>query len=333
MTNYRKLVIHTEAVDLNLIPERCSLKITKLTLVTVALLAISATIIVWRPWGGVPYHVIAPSKKDLSLDTDLDYLIAKMKSLGEQLPNEKTFASDVTTECLSLRALFNDSFNSSAKCSVDFILQVHPDSLGKIRKRGFDEILSQSLVSSVVLKNKYDLVAFEGSVFDGFSLDSLGQEILARLKYQLKSPLFKALLDRGLNPRNEADYHKIKPILAGLISSSNQSGRVDKWIKLEKEQKGLFIGGESLLLTTLIHRILTGEIGTPQQQDLIKKIQRLRSAYALAITIKRLRDTQRKRGAVVFGFTHDDDFREFSSSLCLDSKVYNATGAKWQKLK
>ncbi|MDO8590695.1 MAG: hypothetical protein Q7R65_01815 [bacterium] len=274
-----------------------------------------------------PFETVQISIKPVKFDANLNYLVSQLKSLGSQLPKHADFASNVIHECESMRSLFTESFQSPVQGSIDFILQVHPNYVGGLNSPGYDPERSRGLVSKIILENKYDIVTFEGSGFNGFSVESRLKEVLARLKYQPESPLYQGLVQKGIDP---SSYEQARPHLLELLASRKISG---PWDELEKKTATSFMAGESVPLTILMAKIMSGEIGHSDSKSLIENVQRLRSEYALAKTIKDLKAKSAKHAAIVFGFLHEKDFKNLASALGINAKVYNATGVEWEMLR
>jgi hypothetical protein len=269
---------------------------------------------------GVTSKPITSAIKPINYDDDLDYVIAGARRINTMLPTQVTLASDVISACEKARILFAESFKTPIQASIDFILQVHADSSGAPPPPGYNPERSKELISQVLLANKYDLVTIEGSGFDGYSVESQAQEIAARLKYEPTSPLYVGLLQKGIDPTS---YFNLRPHLIKMIGAGNLI--VNPWVELEKKAGTTFLAGESVPLSTFVGRFIMGEISN-SRDPIVTHLQRIRSAYAVAKTIADLKERQAKRGAVIFGFTHEDDFYHIASSLGIEGKIYNATG-------
>lgn len=268
---------------------------------------------------GVTSQTITSAIKPINFDDDLNYVITSAQRVKEMLPNQAILASDVVLACESAKVLFAESFKPSPQVSIDFILQVHDSASGGPPPPGYNPDRSKELILQVLLQNKYDLVTLEGSGFDGYSTESQAQEIAARLKYEPTSPLYIGLLRKGVDPTS---YFHLRPHLIQVINSTQ---RTNPWVELEKKAATNFLAGESVPLSTFVGRFIEGEISS-SQDPIVSRLQRIRSAYAVAKTIADLKGRRVKQGAVIFGFTHEDDFYDIASSLGIQGKIYNATG-------
>lgn len=276
------------------------------------------------------YKEVQKTQGSLNFEPELDRVIAGMKVFAKQLPQEAVLASDVIKECESMKVLFRESF-TSPKGSIDFILMVHSDPLNRVdpkvsKEQGFDIDHSRELVFRTILKNKYDLVAVEGSCLDGFSLEAKKREVFKRLRYHQREPLARSLIARGVNIDS---YDSVQRYITPLVKLKI----TNDWSEFEKKTTSSFVAGESAPFTSLLGKFLSGEIYAERTDLIIESLQRLRSAYVLAKTIHDLKRTSSERAAIVFGFLHKDDFIKMASVLNLEARICDATGVDWDKVK
>jgi hypothetical protein len=277
---------------------------------------------------GVTVETIQPAVKTLNWDSDLNQLIADARGIEAQFPGQTILTQDVVRECERMKTLFLEFLKPPVPGSIDIILQVHRLSSGEAPPPGVDPARSQELMSGILVTNKYDLVTVEGSGFDGYSNISASMDILARLKYEPTSPLYTAMVQQGIDPTS---YFRALPFVTrmidGMVAGGGDSG-LKAWRELEAKTSTRFLAGESVPLSAYVGRLIMREINTPQRDILIEHVQTVRNDYVMAQTIKDMRERNAQRGAMIFGFMHEEGLKNLVSSLGINGKVYNATGLR-----
>jgi len=274
------------------------------------------------------YRPIVSHPDVLSFDAEIDMLAREMTAVRGQIPAMSVIATDTLRDCDLMRKLFAEAFVPSPNVRIDFILRIHQDPMGQIPVPKYPE--SKNLVEKTIQRNSYDMVGFEGCAFDGFSLESKLRETYSRLYYtdpQTFTPTVREWHAKGLL-RN---YETVRPHLVRFFEGAPRS-EVDDLHDFERHSKSSFIAGELATLTVLMGYIESRRLTSPNIGSLVKTIHRLRSAYATATLLKRLKDTHATHGALVYGYLHDTDFVEISSKLGLQGRLCNATSYAWDEL-
>ena len=273
----------------------------------------------------MPYEIIESNVRPVSFEEDFEYVIGKMRALRAMSNRLGDLARDAIRELSDMRKMFAEVFIGPRSVRIDFILQAHEAVLGMANVSGFNPAVSRQLVKRLILENRYDFVVTEGAVFDGYAPEVRSREIFSRLKYARGSSLWNSLVHSGANPNN---YESARPHLQKLPST----GSIDSWFDLEVQSGALFLGGEIVTLTVLMSALLEGKVKIADPKTLMSHVQRLRSAYPVAKVITHLQESD-KSSAIVFGFLHQNDFREIASSLGLTSTTHNATGVEWERIR
>lgn len=277
---------------------------------------------------GVTVETIQPVVKTLNWDSDLNQLIADARGIETQFPSQAILTQDVVRECERMKTLFSEFLKPPVPGSIDIILQVHRPSSGEAPPPGVDPARSKELMFGILVTNKYDLVTVEGSGFNGYSNESASMDILARLKYEPTSPLYTAMVQQGIDPTS---YFRALPFVTKMMGGVEAGGGdygLKEWRELEAKTSTRFRAGESVPLSVFIGRLMMREINTPQRDILIEHVQTVRNDYVVAQTIKDMRERNVQRGAIIFGFMHEEGLKNLVSSLGINGKVYNATGLR-----
>ncbi len=277
---------------------------------------------------GVTVETIQPAVKSLNWNADLNQLIVDARGIETQFPNQVVLTEDVIKECERMKTLFTESFKPPFQGSIDVILQVHRLSSGEPPPPGVDPARSQELISGILTANKYDLVTIEGSGFNGYSNESAAMDILARLKYEPSSPLYTRLLQQGIDPTS---YFRALPFVTKMIDGMVAGGGdsvLKSWMELESKTSTHFMAGESVPFSVFVGRFIMREINTPQRDLLIEHIQTVRNDFVVAQTITDMREGNAGRGAIIFGFMHEEGLKHLLSALGVNGKMYNATGMR-----
>lgn len=271
---------------------------------------------------------IEPRQGTLSYDADIDFLAVEISAIGAQVPFLAPLAADTIRDCGMMKDLFKEAFVASPGVSFDFILRIHEDPFREKPVPKYPE--SKKLVKRVITGTPYDYVAFEGCCFDGFSPESRMRETYTRLAYADPHQLAPEALEM-LRQGQLKSYESARPYLVRYFSQ-RPAGEMEELYEFERKNRASFIAGELPTLTTLLSHIYADRLSGNKIQDLAKSINRLRSAYAVAVVLKKLRDSKASYGAVVYGYLHDEDFKHISAKLGLRGRLVNATSYTWDEI-
>lgn len=246
----------------------------------------------------IPCETITPHVAAVSFDLDLDQLVAAMTVIGERVPQLSKLSSETVSDCGRMRALFKRTLVYSPDLHIDFIMRTHQDPLGEFVYAKYAH--SFGLVRTALLRERYDAVCMEGSIFDGFGSDVRYKEVQARAE----------CVGAKFDPTN--------------IDKAN--AELDGWLELEN--RGIrFKAGEDVCLDMIMSEVISGNLSIqgPARERLIDIVQRLRSAYVVAKLIDDLRTSKGHTGAVVFGYLHEKDFRDIASRLGLKARILDTS--------
>ena len=235
---------------------------------------------------------------------------------------------NVILECSNLNTYLSEELGKSTDgLSVDFLLIIHPDA-----RRGLNpqitDLPSKSfkLYSEHILSKKYEIVVFEGSVFDGFDAETQLLEVNARIAYFPTSPLYKMMVQNGITPGSSQAIPIVRKGIASTKTDSTE--RLFELQVLAEKNGAKFLSGELLAIHMLEGRllgILSGQ-RTLEYEPIRAKVSRLRSAYAVAKVLHDLRERHQSRGAIVYGFLHSNEFKEFADRIGFNNTLIDLTG-------
>ena len=241
-----------------------------------------------------------------------------------------------------LKKLFSESFIGCQGLKLDFILMVHasdpivqknlestkrqalglsPEQLRVFNENSISE--SQRKAISVIVKNKYNFILPEGNFADGAGIESLAEEFYHTL-VSPENTLIRAEYEKL--GANLSSFQSAKSFIVKYLRTVSTSNTSNALRNREIDgYSGDYFGAEDSDLNELNAQFIristqSGKFNKSQDTVLLASI---RSQYAIAKAIMVMRKYKLKKGAIVFGSFHAEDFYLSASYLGLDSVIWN----------
>lgn len=318
-----------------------------LGLITLGVIVIAAMAIIPRPvlrkivvtfiGPSVPTSVIVSNGSAVTLNKTktFDALIRNLESFRDD-PAIGDVAREIIERQADYRAFLEKNLIKLPGARIDLAGQAHANDFGGPM---FDRqiVESQRKIKEFLDSHSFDCVGDEGmsaARFDNASLDREFYEMFSR-KRRSKEKAF--MEQKGVDFTSFETFVASPLIKSQGSSSSSERFKNDAVALYSLERPDAVFGVEDILLLELHHTILSelaraGRAADPRIQRMAESLaplaSRIRLEFAYAKMVERMRRQNGKRGVIVFGYGHIDQFRELIQGLGGKARIYDFSGEK-----